>query len=311
MSALVRIGTRGSQLALWQANEVGRQLRDLGYRPEIVTVRTTGDQRPDTTLASIGGKGVFIKELEEALDRREIDLAVHSLKDVPSIVGPQFALAAFLERADPRDAWVQLDGIPIDEMADGCTIGTSAPRRRSQLRTLFPRLRIEEIRGNVDTRINKLRAGLYDGAVLASAGLERLGRQSEITSHFSIDAMVPAAGQGIVVIETLAGRAQEIAASINHPPSALAAKIERGVLQKFGDLLDCYSAVAVHATMTDGSITIRAFFGELDSDRTIRLRQSGSDPETLVDSVYEALVAAGAEELVVRGPRSAVREVEQ
>ncbi len=299
MSASVRIGTRGSQLALWQANEVGKRLEDLGYRPQIVPIRTTGDKRPDTSLASIGGKGVFIKELEEALASDAIDLAVHSLKDVPSIVSPQFALAAFLERADPRDAWVQLEGVPIDQMAEGSTVGTSAPRRRSQLRMLFPHLRVEEIRGNVDTRINKLRAGLYDGAILASAGLERLGRESEITSHFSIDEMIPAAGQGIVVIETLTHRAHEIAASINHPPSALAAKLERGVLQKFGDLLDCYSAVAAHATVGDG-ITIRAFFGEIDGHRTIRLRQSGTDPEALIDSVYEALVAAGAEELAVR-----------
>ncbi|HMC20788.1 MAG TPA: hydroxymethylbilane synthase [Thermoanaerobaculia bacterium] len=300
MSASIRIGTRGSQLALWQANEVGKRLSELGYRPEIVTVRTTGDIRQDITLASIGGKGVFIKELEEALSRNEIDLAVHSLKDVPSMVPPQFELAAFLERADPRDAWVQLDGIPIDQMAERSKVGTSAPRRRSQLRGLFPHLQIEEIRGNVDTRINKLRAGLYDGAILASAGLKRLGRESEITSYFSIDEMVPAAGQGIVAIEMLAGRGREIAEAIDHPPSALAAKCERGVLQRFGTLLDCYSAVAVHATISDGSITIRAFFGELDGERTIRLRQSGSDAEELIDSVYEALVAAGAEELAVR-----------
>jgi hydroxymethylbilane synthase len=311
MSAAIRIGTRGSQLALWQANEVGKGLSNHGYRPQIIPIRTTGDNRPDTPLASIGGKGVFIKELEEALSRNEIDVAVHSLKDVPSIVAPQFTLAAFLERADPRDAWVQLDGIPISEMKEGSKVGTSAPRRRSQLRLLYPLLQIEEIRGNVDTRINKLRAGLYDGAILASAGLNRLGRTSEITSHFSIDEMIPAAGQGIVAIETLTDRAHEIAAAINHPLSALAAKCERGVLQKFGNLLDCYSAVAVHATIGEGVITIRAFFGELDGDRTIRLRQSGADPEALIDSVYQALVAAGAEEFAVRGPRSAAREVEQ
>ena len=299
MTATVRIGTRGSQLALWQANEVARRLREAGYRTEIVTIRTTGDKRQDVTLASVGGKGVFIKELEEALSRGEVDLAVHSLKDVPSIVPKEYALAAFLERADPRDAWVQLDRIPIHEMADGSKIATSAPRRRAQLRALFPNLRIEEIRGNVDTRINKLRAGLYDGAILASAGLIRLGRESEITSRFSIDEMVPAAGQGIIVIETLAGRSDEIASVVNHAPTALAARCERGVLQKFGDLLDCYSAVAVHATL-DGAITIRAFFGEIDGDRTIRFQQRGNNAEDLIDGVYEALVAAGAEELAVR-----------
>lgn len=299
MSASVRIGTRGSQLALWQANEVARRLRERGYETEIITVRTTGDKRQDVTLASVGGKGVFIKELEEALSRGEVDLAVHSLKDVPSIVPKEFELAAFLERADPRDAWVQLERIPIHEMADGAKIATSAPRRRAQLRALFPRLRLEEIRGNVDTRINKLRAGLYDGAILASAGLTRLGRDGEITSRFSVDEMVPAAGQGIIAIETLAGRGKEIAAVLNHPPTALAAKCERGVLQKFGDLLDCYSAVAVHATI-ENAITIRAFFGEIDGDRTIRFQQRGSNPDDLIDGVYEALVAAGANELAVR-----------
>jgi hydroxymethylbilane synthase len=296
----VRIGTRGSQLALWQANEVARRLTLAGFAPEIVTIKTTGDKRQDVSLASVGGKGVFIKELEEALNRGEIDIAVHSLKDVPSIVPPQFQLAAFLERADARDAWVQLDRVPIHAMPDGAKVATSAPRRRAQLRELFPKLRIEDIRGNVDTRINKLRAGLYDGAILASAGLTRLGRESEITSRFSIDEMIPAAGQGIIVVETLAGRGGDMSKALNHPPTALAAKCERGVLQKFGDLLDCYSAVAVHATQENGSISIRAFFGEIDGNRTIRFKQSGKDAEDLIDSVYEALVAAGANELAVR-----------
>jgi len=292
----IRIGTRGSQLALWQANEVARL---LPCESEIVTIKTTGDKRTDVSLASIGGKGLFIKELEEALERGEIDVAVHSLKDVPSIIPEQFELAAFLERADPRDAWVQLERVPIHEMPDGAKIATSAPRRRAQLRALFPKLRIEDIRGNVDTRINKLRAGLYDGAILAAAGLTRLGREGEITSRFSIDEMVPAAGQGIIAIETLAGRGKEIAAVLNHAPTELAAKCERGVLQKFGELLDCYSAVAVHATI-NAAITIRAFFGEIDGDRTIRFQQRGSNADDLIDGVYEALVAAGAEELAVR-----------
>src|SRR5712692_1605769 len=169
MTATVRIGTRGSQLALWQANEVARLLS----RPfEIVIVRTTGDKRTDVSLASVGGKGVFIKELEEALVRGEIDLAVHSLKDVPSIVPPRFALAAFLERADPRDAWVQRDRIPLAELPAGAKVGTSAPRRRAQLRSLRPDLRFEEIRGNVDSRVAKVQSGQYDGAVLAAAGLQ-------------------------------------------------------------------------------------------------------------------------------------------
>jgi hydroxymethylbilane synthase len=299
MTRLVRIGTRGSQLALWQANEVANKLSEQGYRTEIVVFKTTADKRQDVPLAAIGGKGLWVKELEEALLRGAIDIAVHSLKDVPSIIPDEFLLAGFLERADPRDAWVNIEGKPIAELPDGAVIGTSAPRRRSQIRTLYPRLRIDDIRGNVDTRINKLRAGLYDGAILASAGLTRLGRSSEITSYFSSEEMLPACGQGIIAIETLReGSTRDIAASIDHAPTAVAAQCERGVLQKFGTLLDCYSACAVHATQENHSITIRAFFGEIDGDRAIRVTRSGSDADAVVDDVHRALVAEGAMDLV-------------
>lgn len=297
MSRPVRIGTRGSQLALWQANEVAKHLAEHGYRPEIVTYKTTADKRQDVSLAAIGGKGLWVKELEEALLRRDIDVAVHSLKDVPSIIGDEFVLAAFLERADPRDAWVNLESKPIESLPDGAVVGTSAPRRRAQLRALYPNLRIDDIRGNVDTRINKLRAGLYDGAILASAGLTRLGRSSEITSYFSTDEMLPACGQGIVAIETLRGHS-EAAAAINHAPTELAAWCERGVLQKFGARLDCYSACAVHATFDDGAITLHAFFGELEGDRSVRVTCTGRDADAVIDDVYRELVERGAMELV-------------
>lgn len=299
MSRPVRIGTRGSQLALWQANEVAKRLAENGYRPEVVTYKTTADKRQDVPLASIGGKGLWVKELEEALLRRDIDMAVHSLKDVPSMIPDEFVLAAFLDRADPRDAWVNLESKPMASLPAGAVIGTSAPRRRAQLRALYPGLRIDDIRGNVDTRINKLRAGLYDGAILASAGLNRLGRSSEITSYFSIAEMLPACGQGIVAIETLReGDTRAIAASIDHPPTAQAAFCERGVLQKFGTLLDCYSACAVHATFDDGEITLRAFFGEIEGDRTLRVMCKGRDAGEVIDEVHSELVENGAMELM-------------
>lgn len=274
----IRIGTRGSALALWQANHVAELLRGRGHEPEIIVVKTTGDKRQDVSLATIGGKGLFIKELEEALERGAIDVAVHSLKDVPSIIPSYFELAGFLERADPRDAWVHPSNTPVAEMAAGAIIGTSAPRRRAQLQALFPHLKVEDIRGNVDTRINKARDGQYAGIILASAGLTRLGRAAEITSYFSTGELLPAAGQGIITIETRAddARAIEIAQSITHEPSALAARNERGVLQKFGTQLDCYSCIAVHSS--DG--IIRAFYNGV--------RASG----TSVDEVYERLVAS-------------------
>jgi hydroxymethylbilane synthase len=296
----LRIGTRGSQLALWQANEVARRLSEAGVRSEIVTIKTTGDKRHDVPLASIGGKGLFIKELEEALERGEIDCAVHSLKDVPSIVPPHFALAAFLERADPRDAWVHLDAVPIGELPPGSVVGTSAPRRRAQLRALHPHLKIEEIRGNVDTRINKIRAGLYDGAIVAAAGMIRLGRSSEITSYFAAEEMLPAAGQGIVTIETLVDDAEtrELVERVSHGPTAVAAHCERGVLQKFGERLDCYSAVAVHATAEGEELTIRAFLSDFAGTQSIRAALKGTNPEELIAGVADGLLRQGALELL-------------
>jgi hydroxymethylbilane synthase len=279
----LRIGTRGSALALWQANEVARL---LGGDCEIVTLKTTGDKRQDVSLAQIGGKGLWVKELEEALLRGEIDLAVHSLKDVPSIMPEEFELAAFLERADPRDAWVHPSGASIGDMKSGAKIATSAPRRRAQLQARWPHLRIEEIRGNVDTRLRKIREGQYDAGVLAAAGLTRLGLG--FTSTFSTDEMIPAAGQGIIAIETLRGNAS-VVARINHEPTALAARCERGVLQKFGTLLDCYSPIAVHCT-PNGAITIRAFYERPDG-KAVRVEKSGKHAADVITAVYEGLNA--------------------
>ncbi|MFZ2490991.1 MAG: hydroxymethylbilane synthase [Thermoanaerobaculia bacterium] len=300
MNKKVRIGTRGSHLALWQANETARRLTAAGFEPEIITVRTTGDKRQDVSLATIGGKGLFIKELEDALEKREVDIAVHSLKDVPSIIPDHFVLAGFLERADPRDAWVHPEHLTIARLPKGTVVGTSAPRRRAQLANLYPHLVVEDIRGNVDTRINKAREGLYAGVILANAGLTRLGREAEITSLFSVDEMLPAAGQGIVGIECLREDqwAQKVAARITHQPSANAALTERGVLQKFGEQLDCYSAIAVHATSNEGEITVRAFLSDYEGTRMIRARRSGSNADELMNAVHDDLVAQGAEELL-------------
>ncbi|HSP16846.1 MAG TPA: hydroxymethylbilane synthase [Thermoanaerobaculia bacterium] len=298
---VIRIGTRGSQLALWQANETSRKLKAAGFEPQIITVKTTGDKRQDVPLATVGGKGVFIKELEEALERNEIDIAVHSLKDVPSIIPPQFTLAGFLERADPRDAWIHPDRMAITDVPAGSTIGTSAPRRRAQLIEKFPHLKVEAIRGNVETRIGKARSGQYAGVILASAGLTRLGRAAEITSFFSVDEMIPAAGQGIIVIETLgtSNIGRKAAAAINVKASELAATCERGVLQRFGERLDCYSAVAAHAEAgAPFELTIRAFVADSDGTRSVRVRHSGRDPQQVISAVYDELIAKGAMELI-------------
>ena len=295
---MIRVGTRGSQLALWQANETARLLRAAGHEPEIVVIRTTGDRRQDVSLATIGGKGLFVKELEEALDEGAVDVAVHSLKDVPSITDDRFVLAGFLERADPRDAWLHPSGIAIDALDTGTVIGTSAPRRRAQLLARYPHLTIDEIRGNVDTRIRKAREGQYAGIVLASAGLARLGRTEEITSYFSVEEMIPAAGQGIIGLECLTSNARAIdaARAITHAASAVAARVERGVLQKFGEQLDCYSAVAVHCP-AEGAI--QAFVSDYEGTRSISVRHEATeDVEGTIDAVHAKLVSQGAEDLL-------------
>lgn len=296
----MRIGTRGSQLALWQANAVARLLAARGYEPELVIIRTTGDKRQNVALASIGGKGLFIKELEEALERKQIDVAVHSLKDVPSLISPQFALVGFLERADPRDAWVHPGHRAIEDLPRGAVVGTGSPRRRAQLIEKFPHLVVEPMRGNVDTRINKASAGSFAGLILAAAGLMRLGRQRDITRLFAVEEMVPAACQGIIGIEALAGNAlaREAAQSITHAPSRQAALCERAVLQKFGERLDCHTAIAVHCS-AGAEVTIEAFLADYHGERSIRTTQRGGDANAVVDAVHGDLVAHGAMELLL------------
>lgn len=298
----IRIGTRGSQLALWQANETARLLTEKGHQPEIVTIKTTGDKRTDVPLAAIGGKGLFVKELEEALTAGEVDLAVHSLKDVPSEIPDAFVLSGFLARADARDAWLHPTGLRIDQLPAGSTVATSSPRRKAQVIARFPELKVVQVRGNVDTRINKLRAGEFDGLLLASAGLHRLGRKDEITDYFSFEEMIPAAGQGIVAFEILRTRndVQAVCEEITDAAARDAALIERGLLQRFGTLLDCYSAIAAHAVTTDGRLVLRSFLSDFDGKRAIRAEATGklAERDTIIDSVHASLVEQGAHELL-------------
>ena len=302
----IRIGSRGSKLALWQANETQRLLGEAGHASEIVIFKTTGDKRTDVSLATIGGKGLFIKELEEALDRGEVDIAVHSLKDVPSIIPDQFELVSFLERNDPRDAWIQSGAKSLRDLPAGARIGTGSPRRRTQLLQLRGDIEVMELRGNVDTRLGKLHDGQYDGILLASAGLNRLGLSSEITSLFPLEEITPAAGQGIVGIEILASRGdlREALAKINHEASASQARIERGVLQRFGTLLDCYTPVAVHAELRGDSVRCHAFLSNLKGDVAIRVVDEAprAESDALVTRVHKAMCDKGALALIEPGP---------
>ena len=298
----IRIGTRGSKLALWQANEVSRLLRDADHENEIVRIKTTGDRRTDVSLATIGGKGLFIKEIEEALADDRIDIAVHSLKDVPSIIPEQFELVAFLPRADARDAWIQPDNRGLEDLPPGARVGTGSPRRRTQLQQLRPDIEVLDVRGNVDTRLEKVRSGEFDGILLATAGLNRLGLTEAITNHFSLEEITPAAGQGIVGIEILRTRddLRDVLDLIGDRDAKAAAETERGVLGRFGTLLDCYTPIAVHAELDGTTINCHAFVSSLDASVAIRAFESGDQSEQtiLIDRVYQALIDQGAMPLI-------------
>jgi hydroxymethylbilane synthase len=287
--ALLRIGTRGSALALAQAAELKAQLaaahHDLASPEaiEIVVIRTTGDAVKDRTLAAIGGKGLFTKELEEALLAERIDLAVHSLKDLPTFLPPGLALAAHLAREDPSDAFFSPSARRVAELPPGAVIGTASPRRRAQLLFLRRDLRIVPLRGNVDTRLAKLAAGAVEATVLALAGVKRLGLAARITAILPPDEMLPAAAQGTIGIEARAGdgRARDRAAAIDHAPSAARATAERAVLAALGG--DCRTPIAALAEIDGGALTLRAMIIRPDgSERIVAERRgAGADAAAL------------------------------
>lgn len=227
------VGSRGSQLALWQARWVQGRLAELGEESRIEVIRTTGDTVQDVALSKVGTKGLFTKEIEDALLSGTIDLAVHSLKDMPTDLPSKLTLAAIPEREDPRDALV---GRPLFELTAGARVGTSSLRRSAQLRALRSDLEIENIRGNVDTRLRKLDEGQYDAILLASAGLRRLGLDHRISELLEPDAMCPAVGQGALAIETRedGGHAHRVCRELDHAQSRIAVSAERAVLAALG-----------------------------------------------------------------------------
>src|ERR1700691_6117469 len=263
---MIVIGSRGSQLALWQARHIAAK---LNVETRIEIIKTTGDKIQDVPLSQVGGKGLFTKEIEEALLDHRIDLAVHSLKDMPSELPSGLTLAAIPEREDPRDA---LLGAPLK---DGARVGTSSLRRSVQLKSMHGELSIEPLRGNVDTRIRKLDEGQYDTIVLAAAGLRRLGLADRISELIPIDVMIPAVGQGALAVETRDdhGDAQRIAHTLEHQPSRLAITAERAFLAVFGG--GCQVPLGAHATIKDSEIHLRAFVSNPDGTNARRGEQTG------------------------------------
>ena len=256
------IATRESRLALWQAEHVKALLEQQGHTVTLLGMTTRGDQILDRSLSKVGGKGLFVKELEVAMEEGRADLAVHSLKDVPMELPPGFSLACVMEREDPRDAWVSNRYASIDALPQGAVVGTSSLRRMALLRALRPDLKIEPLRGNLDTRLKKLDDGLYDGIVLAAAGLKRLGLESRIRATFEPEQMLPAAGQGALGIEVRSDRAEvaQVLQSLLHPPTWLAVLAERAVSRVMGG--SCSMPLAAYATLEGDSLTIRAAWGD-------------------------------------------------
>jgi hydroxymethylbilane synthase len=256
------IATRESRLALWQAEHVKALLEQRGHRIELLGMTTKGDQILDRSLSKVGGKGLFVKELEVALEEGRADLAVHSLKDVPMDLPDGFELACVMEREDPRDAFVSNRFDKLADLPQGAVVGTSSLRRVVLLRALRPDLRIEPLRGNLDTRLRKLDDGQYDAIVLAAAGLKRLGLASRIRGVFETSEMLPAAGQGALGIETRSER-PEVAAALSplaHQTTWLCVAAERAVSRAMGG--SCSMPLAAHARMDGEYLQLEAAWGD-------------------------------------------------
>ncbi len=297
----IRIATRKSALALWQANHVADALRPLPRvrSVELVPLTTRGDEVLDRSLQKFGGKGLFIKELEVAMEAGDADIAVHSMKDVPGDIPEGFCIAAVLERANPADALV---GKNLGELAEGARIGSSSLRRQAQLMALRPDLRVQPLRGNVNTRLKKLEDGQYDAIMLACAGLERLGLEAHISEIFSPDQMLPAAAQGVIGIECLEARTEllQILKLLDHAATRTVITAERAVAKQLQ--ADCQSPVAAFGEIDGSTLNLRAMVASPDGRKIIREHVSGpaDDPETLGNSLSSKLLDMGAGKLLAR-----------
>ncbi len=301
----IRIATRESRLALWQAEHVQTSLQNLGHSVQLVPMTTRGDQILDRTLSKVGGKGLFVKELELALQEDRADIAVHSLKDVPMQLGEEFALACVMEREDPRDALVSNRYDLLSDLPLGSVVGTSSLRRMVLLQFLRPDLKIEPLRGNLDTRLRKLDDEQYAAIVLAAAGLKRLGMAERIAQTFEPEQMLPAAGQGALGIETLAQRTDlcDALAPLAHMPTWLAVSAEREVSRSMGG--SCSMPLAAFAVWQENALQLRAAWGEPEhkphkADPLVRAQ--GSSVVTTHEAARQ-LGAQTAHQLVSAGAR--------
>jgi hydroxymethylbilane synthase len=305
-AGLLRIGSRGSKLALWQANHIADRLRGAGHEVAIEIIKTLGDAMQHVPFAAVGGterdaKGMFTKEIEEALYAGRIDLAVHSLKDLPTELAEPFTIAAIPERVDPRDAFVSVEHASFEALPQGARIGTSSLRRQAQLKAQRPDVTCVEFRGNVDTRLRKLAEGRVDAIILASAGLERLGLTAHRRECFSPLILCPAAGQGALAIEARAGDERTLAALafLNHEATRYAVTAERAALAALGG--GCQVPIGIHCFRGDEGYSVVSAVAAADGSEVLRVvldRQSDVEAEALGRKVAEALLRQGAARLL-------------
>lgn len=297
----LRIGTRASQLALWQANWVKSELERVypGIEVELVKIKTMGDKILDVPLAQVGGKGLFVKEIEEAMLRGEIDLAVHSMKDVPTEFPEGLGLVVTTKREDPRDAFIS-DGVTFTGLRQGARIGTSALRRQAQLLKARPDLEMVIIRGNVETRIRKLKDDNLDAVILAAAGLNRLGFTDVVTELLDVDFSIPAIGQGALGLECRLDDQATIEALsfLNHADTAAAVAAERALLKRCEG--GCQVPIAAHGTVSADTLTLVGFIASVDGTQTVRDSISGptTDAAALGIQLADRLLAAGGKAIL-------------
>lgn len=296
--AHLRIGSRGSQLALWQANHIANLLQQQGHSVKIEIIRTTGDKITDVALSKVGTKGMFTKEIEEALAEAQVDLAVHSLKDLPTELPVGFALAAVPLREDPRDVFLSAKYSSVVQLPAGARIGTSSLRRQAQLRAMRQDLELLPLRGNIDTRMRKLESGEFDAIILAAAGVARLGLSSHLRQAIEPEQMCPAAGQGALGIETRADDLPTMMALafLDHASSRAAVECERAALNALGG--GCQVPIGALAELSGGQISLRAVVASPDGSQLIRECGIGRDPQKLGEQVGRALLARGAQRIL-------------
>ncbi len=296
--ARLRIGSRGSQLALWQAEHIAIRLREQGHEVEIEVIKTTGDKILDVALSEVGTKGMFTKEIEEALAAGRVDLAVHSLKDLPTELAQGFEIAAVTTREDPRDVFVSAKYDSIHALPEVACVGTSSLRRKAQLKAMCPDLDVQPLRGNVDTRIRKLQEGEYDAIVLAAAGLRRLGKTELVKQVLPETVMCPAAGQGALGIEICQGDApiRDILLFLDDREARMTTSAERSLLSHLGG--GCQVPIGAFAEVKNDGIHLTAVCARPDGKEVLREAQVGSEAAKLGEQVAKALLARGANRIL-------------